>query len=81
MSTAEMLTCQELVEIVTSYLEGAMSAAERARFEEHLDDCEGCTNYLDQMRKTISIAGSLAVDDVEPDARDRLLAAFRDWRR
>jgi len=81
MSRVEELTCQELVELVTDYLEGALAPAERARFEDHLAECEGCANYLDQMRRTVAVVGALGEDHVEPDAREALLAVFRDFRR
>ena len=55
----EELTCQELVEIVSEYLEGAMPEPERERFDTHLEDCEGCRRYLDQMRTTILVIGRL----------------------
>ena len=75
------LTCRELVEIVTDYLEGALPADERARFEQHLLACPGCTSYVAQMRETIRIAGRLREKDVPVLARDRLLDAFREWSR
>ncbi len=74
------MSCRQLVELVTEYLEGTLSPRDRARFEEHLTACEGCGAYLDQMRKTIVMAGRLREADVAPAARERLLAAFRDWR-
>ena len=75
------ITCRELVELVTSYLEGALPAAERVRFEAHLTACEGCSAYVDQMRRTIDVVGSLTEDSIPPPAREELLAAFKDWRR
>ena len=74
------LTCQELVELVTEYLEGALPPADRARFEEHLDNCLNCRAYLEQMRQTIRTLRSLPEDALAPDARDELLRAFRSWR-
>jgi len=75
------LTCQELVELVTDYLEDALSPAERARFEEHLSMCSGCRAYVEQLRDTIRLAGTLSEDDLSPRMRDDLLGAFRAWRR
>ncbi len=75
------LTCQELVELVTDYLEGALSPRERARFERHIRGCPLCTIYLDQMRLTIRALGRLPQETVSPAARDALMAAFREWRR
>jgi anti-sigma factor RsiW len=75
------LTCQELVELVTDYLEGALSAAQRARFEEHLTTCTGCRNYLAQMRQTIKLTGMLTEESIAPQARDDLLGVFRSWKK
>ena len=75
------LPCQELVELVTDYLEGRLPEPERARFEAHLVLCEGCRTYLEQMRQTVRALGHLAEESIEPAAKQRLLAAFRNWRR
>jgi hypothetical protein len=75
------LTCQELVELVTDYLEGALPAPERRRFEEHLLDCDDCPLYLEQMRLTIRLIGTLTEEHVNGVAREELLNIFRDWRR
>jgi predicted anti-sigma-YlaC factor YlaD len=77
---SRVLSCQEVVELVTSYLEGALSEAEEVRFEEHLAMCEGCSAYLDQMRRTIDLAGKLDPESIDVEACDRLVHAFRDWR-
>jgi len=74
------ISCQELVELITGYLEAALAARDTALFEQHLNFCEGCVWYLEQMRGTIRAAGRVAEDDIPADHRDRLLAAFRDWR-
>jgi anti-sigma factor RsiW len=76
----EELSCQELVELVTDYVEGALPAADRARFEAHLPDCDGCTAYLEQMRFTIDAVGELCDDHVAEPVRNELLRAFRDWK-
>ncbi len=78
MSTA--LSCQEVVELVNSYLEGALSEPEEVRFEEHLAMCDGCAAYLDQMRRTIDLAGKLDPESIDLEACDRLVHAFRDWK-
>jgi anti-sigma factor RsiW len=75
------LPCQELVELVTDYLEGRLPEPERRRFDAHLALCSGCRAYLEQMRQTIRALGHLAEEAIEPEAKQRLLAAFRDWRR
>ena len=76
----EMLSCREVVELVTAYLEGALSEAEEVRFEEHLAMCDGCAAYLDQMRTTIALAGRLDPEAVDLEACDRLMHAFRGWK-
>ena len=75
-----MLSCREVVELVTGYLEGALSEAEEVRFEEHLAMCDGCAAYLDQMRRTIALTGRLDPESVDVEACDRLVHAFRGWR-
>ena len=80
MATTE-LTCQELVELVTDYLDGALPEAERLRFEAHLADCAGCRNYLAQFRRTIAAVGTLRPEDLPPEVEQELLALFRDWNR
>ncbi|MFN2471548.1 MAG: anti-sigma factor [Gaiellaceae bacterium] len=74
------LTCRELVELVTDYLEDRLPEAERRAFEAHIAACRGCDAYLEQIRTTIRLLGRLREDDVEPPARDALLEAFRGWR-
>ena len=77
----ETLTCQELVELVTNYLEGGLRPAERVRFETHIAQCQHCSTYLDQMRTTIRLLGKLTSESLSPAARHELLARFRDWKR
>jgi predicted anti-sigma-YlaC factor YlaD len=77
----EELTCRELVELVTDYLEGALAPADRARFDEHVAGCEGCTAYLSQMRETLRLLGRLTEESVPAASLDSLLAAFRGWAR
>jgi anti-sigma factor RsiW len=78
---AEDLSCRELVELVTDYLEGALSPEDRARFDEHLRVCDGCSAYVEQFRETIRLTGTLREDSIEPAARDALLEQFKDWKR
>jgi len=80
MTEDRTLTCQELVELVTSYLEGGLSEADRARFEEHVAACDGCTNYLEQVRTTIRLTGMLTPESLSEEASSELLAAFKSWR-
>jgi predicted anti-sigma-YlaC factor YlaD len=75
------LTCREVVELVTDYLEGALPDADRARFEEHLAGCEGCSIYLDQVKTTIRVTGRLDEDSIPAEHLERLTRAFRNWRR
>jgi anti-sigma factor RsiW len=77
----EWLTCQELVELVTHYFDGALPAEERLRFEEHVAVCPPCQIHLHQMRETIRLLGTLQEEDIPRDARESLLGAFRDWKR
>ena len=76
----EQLSCRELVELVTDYLEGALSPEEHERFEEHIAGCGGCKVYLEQIRQTIRALGHLPEDALAPDAERALLEAFRGWR-
>jgi anti-sigma factor RsiW len=80
MSTHEEMTCRELVEVVTDYLEGRMPPDRRLLFEEHVAFCSWCQTYLDQMRETIRITGTLTEGDLSPETRDALLETFRDWK-
>ena len=79
-ATVEDLSCQELVELVTDYLEGALTPAERDRFETHLAACTACERYLEQIRTTISLVGRLDATSLTPEAEAELRAAFRGWR-
>ena len=76
-----LITCRELVELVTDYIEDRLPAAERMRFEEHLAVCGPCRGYLKQMRQTIRLTGALTEETIDPTARDALLRAFRGWSR
>lgn len=73
------LRCAELVELVTAYLDNALSSADVERFEEHLVLCDGCTNYLEQMRATVAATGRLRTEDMPAELQARLLDAFRNW--
>jgi predicted anti-sigma-YlaC factor YlaD len=73
------LICQELVEVITDYIEDRMPAERRLLFEEHVAFCSWCRTYLDQMQDTIRATGSLKEDDLSPETRDALLDAFRNW--
>ena len=74
------LPCQDFVEVVTSYLEGTMSDIDRQRFEEHLAICAKCEMYLDQIRETIALTGTMPrPQDLPRDLREGLRSAFRHW--
>jgi len=79
-TSVEQLSCQELVELVTDYLEGALPEDERQRFEEHLGSCAGCRKYFDQMKTTLRVTGKLAPASLSPEAEEALVHAFRNWR-
>lgn len=74
------MSCEELVELVTDYLEGNLPEAERARFHFHLERCPGCRDYLDQMHLSVKLLGRLRESTLAPAVRATLLAAFRDWK-
>jgi anti-sigma factor RsiW len=74
------LPCQEVVEMVTDYLEGALAPADRRRLEKHLAGCEHCTEYLAQIRETIRLTGRLAQEDLTPQMRTDLTDLYRQWR-
>ena len=78
--TASDLTCRELVELITDYLEGALPAAERDRFDAHLAGCHGCRAALRQVRQTIRITGRLTEDALPEEPKQRLLRTFRAWK-
>jgi anti-sigma factor RsiW len=73
------IVCQEAVELVTDYLEGTLSRADRRRFEGHLAGCDHCTEYLAQIRETISLTGRLTAADLTPRMRDDLVGVYRRW--
>jgi anti-sigma factor RsiW len=75
------LNCNELVELVTDYLEDALPPADRARFEEHLADCPGCEAYLGQMRVTLRVVGATETVDGDAPEMAALLEAFRAFHR
>lgn len=73
------LTCAQLVELVTDYLEQRLSGEDTERVEEHLAFCDGCSTYLDQMRSLIAATGRLRETDLPPELEERLMDAFRGW--
>lgn len=75
------MTCKEVVELVTDYLEGSLSAEIRMQMDRHLAGCDGCTAYLDQMRHTIRLTGQVREENLSTDQRDELLRLFQDWKK
>ena len=74
------LSCRELVELVSDYLEGALPADQHSRFESHVAGCEHCAAYLRQMRETLVLLGTLPADALSREAEDELRVAFREWK-
>jgi len=75
-------TCQEMIEVVTNYLDDALPSDDRERFERHLSYCAGCSTYVEQMRETITQTGMVPREESLPPAlRDEIVARFRAWKR
>lgn len=74
------MTCEDLVELVTDYLEGSLDPDDMRRFDDHIANCPGCTAYLDQIREVVRQAGELQGFDLSPAAREALMRAFHHWR-
>jgi anti-sigma factor RsiW len=79
--TARALTCREVIDLLTDYVEDALPEEERRRVEAHLAICDGCTTYLEQVRETIRLTGMLTEEQIPDEEKQRLLAAFREWTR
>jgi Putative zinc-finger len=73
-------TCQEVVTLASEYLAGAMTAAQMTAFELHLNFCDGCSSFVDQVRETAAIARGLPVEEIPDEVQAKLLAAFKDWK-
>ena len=80
-TTLPEMPCQELVEVITDYLEDALPEPDRTRFEEHLAACGKCREYVAQFERTIAAVGTIRAEDLAPDVRAGLLEAFRGWSR
>lgn len=74
-------TCQEVVRLASDYLEGSMGSDEATAFEVHLNFCDGCSRFVDQLRQTAATAGALPEEQISDELKERLLVAFRDWKR
>jgi predicted anti-sigma-YlaC factor YlaD len=77
---SDEIVCRELVELVTPYLEGVLPADEVAAIEQHLDGCDGCRTYIEQMRQTIRAIGHIPHEPITSKTRDEVLAIFRAWK-
>lgn len=75
-----MLTCRELTDLVTDYLEGRLTLLERLRFQMHVGMCRHCRAYLRQVKQTIRTLGQLPSDPIPPNMQQALLERFRNWR-
>jgi anti-sigma factor RsiW len=80
-SKPEDISCKEIVEIVNDYVEGALSPADREAVELHLNLCDGCTDYLEQLRLSIALTGELPPDALSPELEEELCHAFRSFPR
>ena len=78
--TTGPMDCNQLVELVTAYLDGSLDLDERARFDSHLLECDGCENYLQQFRSTVATVAEIPFEELDPTFRSRLINAFREWR-
>lgn len=74
------MTCREVVELMTDYLDGVLSAADRANFEQHMTGCDGCGAYLDQLRTARMLMGRVAYEPVPEPLKAELMDAFRSWK-
>ena len=75
------ISCKELVELASEYIEGILPEAQRARVEAHIEVCQYCSIYVEQMRQTIATLGTLTEDSLDPRTKDDLLHIFRNWKR
>jgi anti-sigma factor RsiW len=74
-------TCQEVVGLASEYLDGMMTAEQVTAFELHLNFCDGCSSFVEQVRITAATAQRLSADEIPEEMKAKLLAAFKDWRR
>jgi anti-sigma factor RsiW len=81
MAEHEHISCQEVVELVTDYLDQTLAPEDASLFEQHINFCDGCEWYLDQMRTTVSTVGRITEEEVPAETREKLLTAFREWKR
>ena len=72
-------SCREVVELASEYLEGAMTTEQMTRFELHLNLCDGCSGFVEQVRATVAMARVLPEEEIPDDLKGKLLTAFRGW--
>jgi anti-sigma factor RsiW len=77
----EPLSCQDVVELITEYLEGSLPPGRRLGFEEHVAICPPCRNYFGQFRQTIQVGKQIQEEELPPAVRDALVDVFRNWRK
>ncbi len=75
------MRCRQVVELMTEYIEGTLSDSDRKKFEQHIAGCDGCTEYLRQLRISIGLTGRLPDEPVPAHLAEELVRAFKDWRR
>ena len=80
LSRRRAVVCREAVEMVTDYLEDVLPRRDRERLEAHLAECPHCREYLEQIRRTIAVAGRIEPEELEPEVRDELVDLYRRWR-
>jgi len=80
LNNAGPMGCEELVELITDYLEGSLAVADQDRLHSHLAECPACVEYLEQMRLTIRALGKLSADSIPPPILAKLLRIFHDWK-
>jgi anti-sigma factor RsiW len=78
--SADHISCQEVVELVTDYLDRALPADEASLFEQHINFCDGCIWYVEQIKATADALGEVREEHISPEAKSRLMTAFRDWK-
>ena len=81
MTDTQLLSCREIVELVTDYLEGDLDTETRTALETHLDLCPGCARYVEQIGETVSTLGEVSSENLSAEAQAGLLEAFREFRR
>ncbi len=76
----EEIPCQQVVELISDYLEGALPGRERRRLEYHLSGCPHCSAYLAQMQETLRLTGQLVPEDLSPEMEREFADVYRKWR-